>query len=59
LKLLFFHQVFEKYAKTKFHENPSVGDELLHADGQSGMTNLIVAFRNFAKAPKNKSNFRA
>jgi hypothetical protein len=26
--------------------------------GQSDMTNLIVAFRNFAKAPKNKSNFR-
>jgi len=36
-----------------------VGAELLHADGQEGgqtethMTKLIVAFHNFAKAPKN------
>jgi hypothetical protein len=36
--------------------NPVVA-ELLNADGQTdrrtGMTKLIVAFRNFAKAPKN------
>jgi hypothetical protein len=25
-----------------------------HADGQTDVTNLIVAFRNFLKAPKNK-----
>jgi hypothetical protein len=30
-----------------------VGAELLHADGRTDMTNLIVAFRNFANAPKN------
>jgi len=34
-----------------------VGDELLHADertdGQTDMTKVIVAFRNFANAPKN------
>jgi hypothetical protein len=34
-----------------------VGAELLHADGridrQTDMTKLIVAFRNFANAPKN------
>ena len=29
-----------------------VGTELFHADGQTDMTKLIVAFRNFAKAPK-------
>jgi len=33
-----------------------VGAELFYAswraDRQAGMTNLIVAFRNFAKAPK-------
>jgi hypothetical protein len=29
-----------------------VGAELFHADGQTGMTNIIVGFRNFAKAPK-------
>jgi hypothetical protein len=32
-----------------------VGAELLHADGQTDMTNLIVSFRNFAKAPKSGS----
>ena len=30
-----------------------VGAELFHADRQTDMTKLIVAFRNFAKAPKN------
>jgi hypothetical protein len=34
-----------------------VGAELFHADGrtdgQTDMTKLIVAFRNFANAPKN------
>ena len=31
----------------------SVGPELFHADGRTDMTELIVAFRYFAKAPKN------
>jgi hypothetical protein len=30
-----------------------VGAELFHADGQTDMTKLIVAFRNFANAPNN------
>jgi hypothetical protein len=30
-----------------------VGAELLHAECQRDMTELKVAFRNFAKAPKN------
>ena len=29
-----------------------VGAKLFHADGQTYITKLIVAFRNFAKAPK-------
>ena len=29
-----------------------VGAELFHADGRTDMTKLIVAFRNFSKAPK-------
>ena len=29
-----------------------MGAELFHADGQTGMTNVIAAFRNFANAPK-------
>jgi hypothetical protein len=28
-----------------------VGAELFHADERTGMTRLIVAFRNFTKAP--------
>jgi len=31
----------------------SVGVEFLHADQQTDMTKLIVAFRNFSKAPIN------
>jgi hypothetical protein len=34
-----------------------VGAEFLHADGWTDMTKLIVAFRNFANAPKNTSCF--
>jgi hypothetical protein len=30
-----------------------VGAELIHADGRTDMTKLTVAFRHFAKAPKN------
>jgi hypothetical protein len=28
-----------------------VGADLFHADGQTDVTNLIVAFRNFANVP--------
>jgi hypothetical protein len=31
----------------------AVGDKLFHADGQMDMPKLMVAFRNFANAPKN------
>jgi len=30
-----------------------VGAEFFRADGRTGTAKLIVAFRNFAKAPKN------
>jgi hypothetical protein len=29
-----------------------VGAELFHADGQTDITKVTAAFRNFAKAPK-------
>ena len=32
-----------------------VGAELFHADGQTDMKKLIVAFRNFVNAPKSES----
>ena len=38
---------------TQIHEIHPLGAELLHADRQTDMTNLIVAFRKFANAPKN------
>ena len=33
-----------------------MGTELFHADGRTDMTKVIVALRNFAKAPKNKND---
>jgi hypothetical protein len=30
-----------------------VGAELFHADGQTDMTKLLVAFRSFTNAPQN------
>jgi hypothetical protein len=38
--------------KYNFVQIGPVGAELLHADGRTDMTKLIVAFRKFAKAPK-------
>jgi len=32
----------------------SVGAEVFQVDGQTDMTTLIAAFRNFANAPKNQ-----
>jgi hypothetical protein len=63
IKLEFSRHNFQKYANTKFRENPLVGAELLHAggrtDGRTDMTKLIVAFRNFAKALQNGVRFCA
>ena len=36
-----------------------VGVALLHADGQTDMKSLIIAFRNFVNAPKNKPDYKA
>ena len=42
-------QIYEKYSDINFMKLRPLGAEL-HADGQTDMTKLIVAFRNFAKA---------
>jgi hypothetical protein len=34
-----------------------LGAELFHADGQTEMTKLIVAFRDFANAPKKRQSY--
>jgi hypothetical protein len=55
---LIFSEVFEKYANIKFHENPSSGSRIVPCggtDGRADMTKLIVAFRNFANAPKKEN----
>jgi len=56
-----FLTIFEKSSNIKFHENMSSGSRIfpcgrtdVRTDGQTDMTMLIAAFRNFAKAPKNK-----
>ena len=48
-----------KYSNIEFHENPSSGSRVVpcgqtdgRTDGQTDTPRLIVAFRNFANAPK-------
>jgi hypothetical protein len=57
MKLEFPRQIFEKYTNIKFHENPFSGSQVVpygQTDGRAEMTKLIVAFCNFAKAPKKR-----
>jgi hypothetical protein len=53
VKLGIYRRIFEKYLNIKFYENPSIGSRVVYKDGQTDVTKLIVAFRNFAMAPKN------
>jgi hypothetical protein len=55
--------MFEKYSNIKFHENPSSGSRVVpsrltdgRTDGQTDMTKLMIAFRNFVNALKNRRN---
>ena len=55
-------QIFEKFQNIKFHENPFSGSQVVpcggtdgRTDRQTDVTQLIVAFRNFANAHKNDS----
>jgi hypothetical protein len=56
--LLDFNQasMFSRFSKnnqiSNFVKIRPVGAELLYADGRTEITKLIVAFRNFANAPK-------
>jgi len=48
----------KKYSNIEFHENPSHGSRVVscrQTDGQTDMTKIIVAFRNFTNAPKDHS----
>ena len=53
MKPEFFRFTFEKTQISNFMKIHPVGAELFHADRRTEMTKLIVAFHNFAKAPKN------
>jgi hypothetical protein len=54
MKLEYSREIFEKKpSNIKFHQNPSRGAELFHADRRTDRTKLVVAFRNFANEPKN------
>jgi len=60
MKVEFSGQIFEKYSNFKFHENPSSGSWVVpcgRTDRRTDMTKLIVAFRNFAKAPKDRGPY--
>jgi len=49
-------QILEKYLNIKFHKNPSSGTRVIpsvRTDRRTDTKKLIVAFRNFANAPKN------
>jgi hypothetical protein len=52
MKLVCSRLIFEKSSNIKLHENPSSGSRVVPC-GQTDMTKLRVACRNFANAPKN------
>jgi hypothetical protein len=54
MKIEFSQQIFEKTHTSNFMKIIPVVAELFHADGQTHMTKLTVAFRNFVIAPNNK-----
>jgi hypothetical protein len=53
IKLEFSRQIFEKYSNVICRENPTSESRVVPC-GRTDMKKLIVAFRNFVKAPKNK-----
>jgi hypothetical protein len=54
MKLALSQQIFRKtHQISNFFKIRHVGAELCRADGQTDITKLIVAFRNYANAPKN------
>jgi hypothetical protein len=53
MKLNFLHIFSKNTTVSNFMKIRPVGAELLHSVGRTDTTKLIVAFRNFANAPKN------
>jgi hypothetical protein len=68
MKLEYFRHIFEKYSNTKLLENPSSESRVppqgrterqTGRETESDRRKLIVAFRNFANAPKSRWRFEA
>ena len=61
MELEFPPRSFKKYWNIKFHENQSSRIQVvsMRTDGRTDMAKLIVAFRNFANAPKTVRLFRS
>jgi hypothetical protein len=59
----YYCQILNRFSKNKKMSSAMkigpVGAELFRVDGQTDMTKLTVAFRNFANAPKNKRSGNA
>jgi hypothetical protein len=57
MNLEFSGQIFRKKKKKnsniKFHQTPSSGSRVVLC-GRTAMTKIIIAFRNYANAPKNQ-----
>ena len=62
IKLVFSRQVVEKSSNIKFNDIRPVAAELFQqqrmTDGRNHKTNIIVPFRNFLNAPKNRIFFK-
>jgi hypothetical protein len=57
MTLEFSRQISETSPNIKFHEDPSIGSQVVlcgRTDGRTDMMELIVASRSFAKAPRNE-----
>jgi hypothetical protein len=56
MKLEFSRQIFEKYSNKNFMKIPTLVAELFQAgertNRQTGVTELLVDFRSFVKAPE-------
>jgi len=53
MKLECSRQISKNMQVADLMRSRSVGAEMFHADRQTDMTELTVAFRNFTNAPKN------
>jgi hypothetical protein len=62
MKFEFSREFFEKYPDVKFMKIGPMGEQLSHADGQTGrrtvMTKLTVAFGNLTNTPKQGKSFQ-